>query len=177
MAGPNVQKLLLTKTISILINVNDLDRWTYLYYNTIDPPYFSSSFDVMPTLNNKHEDFVVSNDRLPIGTIPIFATSSPEYQSSVSRMVLSANEVFSDFLRSEEGMGFCGQVCLIGDSMGSILGYDALCRDIKRSSSEGSVNESDNAYGSRLRSNSGNNGSVPSSPKLLAEDRHSTQSK
>jgi hypothetical protein len=89
------------------------------------------------------EDFVASNDRLPIGTIPILSTSSPEYQTSVTKMVTSANEIFSDFLKSEEGIGFCGQVCLIGDSMGAILANDALCRDIKRSSSEGSVNAED----------------------------------
>ena len=51
-------------------------------------------------------------------------------------MVTCANEIFADFLKSEEGLGFCGQVCLIGDSMGAILAYDALCRDMKRSSSE-----------------------------------------
>ena len=73
------------------------------------------SFDVIPSLNNVgKEDFVVSNDRLPIGTIPILATSSPEYQASVSKMVTCANDVFADFLKSEEGLGFCGQVCLIG---------------------------------------------------------------
>lgn len=38
---------------------------------------------------------------------------------------------FVEFLKSEEGNGFCGQVCLVGDSMGSILGYDALCRSNK----------------------------------------------
>ena len=84
---------------------------------------------MIPSLNNVgKEDFVVSNDRLPIGTIPIFATSSPEYQTSVTKMVNCANDVFADFLKSEEGQGFCGQVCLIGDSMGAILAYDALCR-------------------------------------------------
>ena len=93
---------------------------------------------MIPSLNNvgKSEDFVVSNDRLPIGTIPILSTSSPEYQASVTKMVTCANEIFADFLKSEEGLGFCGQVCLIGDSMGAILAYDALCRDMKRSSSE-----------------------------------------
>ena len=121
------------------------------------------SFDVIPSLNNVgKEDFVVSNDRLPIGTIPIFATSSPEYNTSVNKMIMSANQVFTDFLHSEEGLGFCGQVVLIGDSMGAILAYDALCREIKRSSSEGSVNEDQ----SRNRSHSGES-SRPSSPKVI----------
>ena len=99
------------------------------------------------------------------GTIPIFATSSPEYHTSVNKMVANANQVFTDFLHSEEGLGFCGQVVLIGDSMGSILAYDALlCREIKRSSSEGSVN--DDHSSSRNRSQSGES-SRPSSPKVV----------
>ena len=125
---------------------------------------------MIPALNGLgKEDFVVSNDRLPIGTIPIFAGSSPEYQSSVSKMVSNANEVFASFLQSEEGSGFCGHVCLIGDSMGSILAYDALCRDIKRSSSEGSVNEDLN----NRRSPFNNGGeSIPSSPKIRTSTDH-----
>ena len=123
---------------------------------------------MIPALNGLgKEDFVVSNDRLPIGTIPIFAGSSPEYQSSVSKMVSNANEVFANFLQSEEGSGFCGHVCLIGDSMGSILAYDALCRDIKRSSSEGSVNEDLNR---RSPFNGGE--SIPSSPKIRTSTDH-----
>ena len=95
---------------------------------------------MIPTLNVLgKEDFVVSNDRLPIGTIPIFAGSSPEYQTSVTKMVSCANEVFANFLQSDEGLGFCGHVCVIGDSMGAILAYDALCRDIKRSSRYGTI--------------------------------------
>ena len=39
---------------------------------------------MISSLNNVgKEDFVVSNDRLPIGTIPILSTSSPEYQGSI----------------------------------------------------------------------------------------------
>ena len=84
-------------------------------------------------------------------------------------MVSNANEVFASFLQSEEGSGFCGHVCLIGDSMGSILAYDALCRDIKRSSSEGSVNEDLN----NRRSPFNNGGeSIPSSPKIRTSTDH-----
>lgn len=127
------------------------------------------SFDVIPSLNNigKQEDFVVSNDRLPIGTIPIFATSSPDYNTSVIKMVHSANQVFADFLNSEEGLGFCGQVVLIGDSMGAILAYDALCHSqIKRSSSDGSVNDNDLNHQHHHRNRSQSGESRSSSPKV-----------
>ena len=87
------------------------------------------------------DTFGVSNDNLPVGTIPLFATSSPEYKSSLSKVIVSANHVYQDFLKSPEGIGFCGQICLVGDSVGAILAYDALCIEntLKRSSSDTSV--------------------------------------
>ena len=90
---------------------------------------------------NTADNFGVSNDRLPVGTIPLFATSSPEYEANLNKVIASANHVYHDFLRSDEGYGFCGQICLVGDSVGSILAYDALCREssLKRTSSETSV--------------------------------------
>merc|ERR1719186_13147 len=84
-----------------------------------------------------------TNDRLPISAIPLFATAGPEYQQSVTQMVVQANKVYHSFLQSEEGFGFSGQVCLIGDSVGAILSYDALCRRITRSRSENSEGEED----------------------------------
>lgn len=46
---------------------------------------------------------------------------------------------FSEFLKCSEGRGFCGQVCLIGDSVGSILCYDALCKTSQRRDSDSSI--------------------------------------
>lgn len=45
-----------------------------------------------------------------------------------------------DFLKAEEGQGFSGQVCIVADSVGSILAYDALCRATKYQSRHGSEN-------------------------------------
>ena len=114
---------------------------------------FNYSFDVTPTnvgstsnsasglAQSPTDNFGVSNDRLPVGTIPIFATSSPEYEANLNKVIASANQVYHDFIRTDEGYGFCGQICLVGDSVGSILAYDALCREnsLKRASSDNSV--------------------------------------
>ena len=82
------------------------------------------SFDASPT----NTDLGVSNDHLPVGAIPIFATASSSfYADAVSKFSIEANRIYSDFLRSEEGKGFCGQICLVGDSVGAIVAYDALC--------------------------------------------------
>lgn len=45
-----------------------------------------------------------------------------------------------DFMKSEEGQGFTGQVCIVADSVGSVLAYDALCRATKYQSRHGSEN-------------------------------------
>lgn len=83
-------------------------------------------------------------DSIPLGALPLFAVSSPEFPDHVSRTVCAANQVYHEFLKSEQGQGFAGQVALIGDSVGSILGFDALCRAAQigsRYGSENSINE------------------------------------
>lgn len=70
----------------------------------------------------------MTHESVPIGAIPLVSTCQLEYLDAVSKTVLAANQVFNDFLKSEEGLGFSGQIVFIGDSMGSILGYDALMK-------------------------------------------------
>ncbi|ALC49367.1 vib [Drosophila busckii] len=65
---------------------------------------------------------------VPIGAIPLLAVASPEFQETVNKTVASANIVYQEFLKSEEGHGFSGQIVMLGDSMGSLLAYEALCR-------------------------------------------------
>ncbi|TMW50269.1 hypothetical protein DOY81_004650 [Sarcophaga bullata] len=66
---------------------------------------------------------------VPIGAIPLLAVSSPEFQDTVNKTVQAANIVYHEFLKSEEGLGFSGQIVILGDSMGSLLAYEALCRN------------------------------------------------
>ncbi|KAG8232021.1 hypothetical protein J437_LFUL012045, partial [Ladona fulva] len=95
------------------------------------------SFDVSPSCTDTPH---VTHDSIPIGAIPLFATSTPEYHEAVTRTIHATNAAYQEFLRSEEGQGFCGQICLIGDSVGSILGYDALCRTAQYQSRHDSEN-------------------------------------
>ena len=64
---------------------------------------------------------------LPLTSIPLLTTTAPQYQEYVREVVGEANKVYQGFIQSQEGLGFSGQVCLIGDSVGAILAYDALC--------------------------------------------------
>ncbi|XP_035721689.1 protein retinal degeneration B-like isoform X3 [Vespa mandarinia] len=83
------------------------------------------SFDMSPSCMDAPQ---VTNDTIPIGAIPLLASASSDYEEAVSRVVTNANQIYQEFIKSEEGKGFSGQICFIGDSVGSILAYDALCR-------------------------------------------------
>ncbi|XP_076755807.1 retinal degeneration B [Xylocopa sonorina] len=95
------------------------------------------SFDVSPSSMNAPQ---VTHDTIPIGAIPLLASSTPEYQDAVSRVIAGANQVYHDFIKSEEGRGFMGQICFVGDSVGAILTYDALCKtSYSRHNSESNI--------------------------------------
>ena len=67
------------------------------------------SFDVQtPTIDNA----VVANDNFPLAAIPLFVTGSHEYSNAVYQVIQKLNSVYSEFLQSEEGNGFSGQVCV-----------------------------------------------------------------
>ncbi|VVC93874.1 unnamed protein product [Leptidea sinapis] len=83
------------------------------------------SFDCSPSTV---ETPSLTNDLIPIGALPLIATSTPEYSDHVMKTIIAANTVYNDFIKSDDGKGFGGQVCIVGDSMGSVLAYDALCR-------------------------------------------------
>lgn len=95
------------------------------------------SFDCSPTTI---ESPSLTNDLIPIGAIPLIATSSPDYAESVTKTIHSANAVYNEFLKSEDGAGFSGQVCIVGDSMGSVLAYDAMNRSLQYQSRHDSEN-------------------------------------
>ncbi|XP_039658348.1 membrane-associated phosphatidylinositol transfer protein 2-like isoform X7 [Perca fluviatilis] len=77
-----------------------------------------------------------SQDHIPLAALPLLATSAPQYQEAIATVVVRANQVYTEFIKSLNGAVFSGQVCLIGDCVGGILGFDALC------SSNQTVNES-----------------------------------
>ncbi|CAK9810045.1 Protein retinal degeneration B [Anthophora plagiata] len=98
------------------------------------------SFDVSPSSMDAPQ---VTHDTIPIGAIPLLASSTTEYQEAVSQVIAGANQVYHDFIKSEEGRGFTGQICFIGDSVGAILTYDALCRSThSRHNSENNILDS-----------------------------------
>ncbi|CAA9994565.1 unnamed protein product [Nesidiocoris tenuis] len=84
------------------------------------------SFDLSPSVSDTPQ---VTHDSIPLGAIPLMATCTADaYVDAVNKSIQAANSTYTEYVRSEEGRGFSGQVAIIGDSMGSILAYDALCR-------------------------------------------------
>ena len=47
---------------------------------------------------------------LPVGSIPVIATECCTYNDSLKRVTEVANRVYQEFLESEEGLNFSGQV-------------------------------------------------------------------
>ncbi|XP_070572390.1 membrane-associated phosphatidylinositol transfer protein 2-like isoform X2 [Ptychodera flava] len=133
------------------------------------------SYDTKSPLNDNCQS-TGCGDFLPLGALPVMATTNPEYVDIISTVINRANSVFNEFMRSEEGLGFNGQVCLIGDSMGAILGYDALCRPLlaSRRGSQMSVVESESSETHQEEHLQGSHGMSLSSGDLHQLDSDST---
>ncbi|NXW95669.1 PITM2 protein, partial [Alopecoenas beccarii] len=94
------------------------------------PAICSEAFSLVSSLSPySHDEGCLSNsqDHIPLAALPLLATSSPQYQEAVATVIIRANQAYSEFIRSQEGLSFNGQVCLVGDCVGGILGFDALC--------------------------------------------------
>ncbi|NXD07289.1 PITM2 protein, partial [Nothocercus nigrocapillus] len=94
------------------------------------PAICSEAFSLVSSLSPySYDEGCLSNsqDHIPLAALPLLATSSPQYQEAVATVIVRANQAYSEFIRSPEGTSFNGQVCLVGDCVGGILGFDALC--------------------------------------------------
>ncbi|XP_045634077.1 membrane-associated phosphatidylinositol transfer protein 2 isoform X3 [Ursus americanus] len=93
-------------------------------------PICSDAFALVSNLSPySHDEGCLSSsqDHIPLAALPLLATSSPQYQEAIAAVIQRANLAYGDFIKSQEGMTFNGQVCLIGDCVGGILAFDALC--------------------------------------------------
>ncbi|KAM6165539.1 membrane-associated phosphatidylinositol transfer protein 2 isoform 2-T2 [Erethizon dorsatum] len=94
------------------------------------PPVCADAFALVSNLSPySHDEGCLSSsqDHIPLAALPLLATSSPQYQEAVATVIQRANLAYGDFIKSQEGVPFNGQVCLIGDCVGGILAFDALC--------------------------------------------------
>ncbi|OXB79109.1 UNVERIFIED_CONTAM: hypothetical protein H355_005985 [Colinus virginianus] len=99
------------------------------------PAICAAAFSLVSNLNPYSYDescLSSSEDHIPLAALPLLAVSSPQYQDAVAMVISRANQVYNDFLKSTDGVGFNGQVCLVGDCIGGILGFDAICCNTNR---------------------------------------------
>ncbi|KAK4309749.1 hypothetical protein Pmani_018626 [Petrolisthes manimaculis] len=99
------------------------------------PPVCCNSLSILASLSPYGLDAspvcgegAMGGDSVPVGALPLLACSVPDYDDAVTQTLNASNAAYHEFLRSEEGQGFTGQICIIGDSVGGLLAYDLLCR-------------------------------------------------
>lgn len=51
-----------------------------------------------------------SQDHIPLAALPLLATSAPQYQEAIATVIVRANQVYGDFIKSQDGATFSGQV-------------------------------------------------------------------
>lgn len=128
------------------------------------PAVCADAFSLVSNLNPySYDESCVSSsvDHLPLAALPLLAIVSPRYQDAVATVIARANQVYRSFLQSEDGQGFSGQVCLMGDCVGGVLCFDALCFSNHHrtgSPNNGSRNNSTESLKVRLYSEAGMRG-------------------
>ncbi|KAH8878235.1 Protein retinal degeneration B [Schistosoma japonicum] len=75
---------------------------------------------------NRPVEAQLLRDFIPLGSIPIFLINSPGYSRMLEQLAFNLNTHYAEFLRSSEGINFSGKVCIVADSVGSILAHDLL---------------------------------------------------
>uniref|UniRef100_A0A8C7U1C2 Membrane-associated phosphatidylinositol transfer protein 3 n=1 Tax=Oncorhynchus mykiss TaxID=8022 RepID=A0A8C7U1C2_ONCMY len=103
------------------------------------PAVCAEAFSLVSNLNPySYDESCVSSsvDHLPLAALPLLAIAAPHYQDAVATLITRANQAYHSFLVSQDGQGFTGQVCVMGDCVGGVLCFDALCFSSSSSSSQ-----------------------------------------
>uniref|UniRef100_A0A8C5G6E5 Membrane-associated phosphatidylinositol transfer protein 2-like n=1 Tax=Gouania willdenowi TaxID=441366 RepID=A0A8C5G6E5_GOUWI len=77
------------------------------------PAICAEAFSLMSNLNPYSYDegcLSSSQDHIPLAALPLLATSAPQYQDAVATVIVRANQVYTDFIKSLDGATFSGQV-------------------------------------------------------------------
>jgi len=96
---------MLYSSIALLFTTSCSEFSTHTSVSSLSP----FGFDAM-TPNSSENNLPWSQEFVPLGAVGLFSACSPEYQDHVNSVVAKANLVYMDFLQSDEGRGFSGQV-------------------------------------------------------------------
>ena len=56
---------------------------------------------------------VVISENFPLTAVSLFAAAGPHYSQALAQVVSRANSIYGSFMKSEEGLGFSGQVSVM----------------------------------------------------------------
>ena len=56
---------------------------------------------------------VVISENFPLTAVSLFTAAGPHYSHALAQVVSQANSVYSNFVTSDEGLGFSGQVGVV----------------------------------------------------------------
>lgn len=98
--------------MSFTVSVTIL-RHIYLFFLEVHLLLFVKflvCFDSLSPYSYDESCLCSSQDHIPLAALPLLATSSPQYQDAVATVIVRANQVYADFLKSLDGAAFSGQV-------------------------------------------------------------------
>ncbi|PAA54687.1 hypothetical protein BOX15_Mlig014849g1 [Macrostomum lignano] len=94
----------------------------------------------------------LSFDHAPIATVPLLMTSTPDYPGLLAGVARRLNERRREFLATDEGKEFANaRVCLIGDSIGGIVGYDILASVAAKADADNADDAGDSSNSTQIR--------------------------
>ncbi|XP_019853987.1 PREDICTED: membrane-associated phosphatidylinositol transfer protein 2-like [Amphimedon queenslandica] len=68
------------------------------------------------------------NPNFPLTALPLLLLEDQSYHASVNSLIEKLNSVYCQFKQSDEGVNFSGDVCIVSDSVSSLMVYDILTR-------------------------------------------------
>ena len=97
------------------------------------PNITSNTYDMLSSLTPGNGNYgdgpqATPSQSFPISVLPLLTVEHPQYKDSLLHLTHSANSIYHDFLDSEEGVNFNGNICFLADGFGSIMLYDILAR-------------------------------------------------
>ncbi|XP_028400349.1 protein retinal degeneration B-like isoform X2 [Dendronephthya gigantea] len=86
--------------------------------------------DIIPQMTDEREgDQCQPSFNFPVSSLSILAACSSGYSEMIDATITRANTVYREFLNSDAGAGFIGEVCIVGDCVGALLAYEAMCQE------------------------------------------------
>lgn len=117
------QALVNLAALSPVVNDNQRECWSSAYQDGST----DLTNDLLLNGAGGECDVFSLHENVQFSALPLLAMANQtQYRISMSKFTKEANKIYAEFLNSDEGQHFDGQIVIIGDSLGSLLVYDSL---------------------------------------------------